>query len=340
MCVRHALLLGYLRLCASYYWIKSTRTTNRTATPYALCVTEKGGCSELLEYSRWLSLSPLEFCSYETYHSSATREGCNGQQGSTWLYEPSHLVGFDVWPVRGGTTSVLPECLTSGAECDVPTIVVVRGPWERLVSAFVSKYHNEPPDGCARDDDCFRSVFMSTFPQGSEHPFVRYMRALVSTPSMLLNEHFRPQKDMCLHTPRKWSTVADLGDRASLEKLSKAMGADGSGTMGAVMNGAYRQDEDRKRPPDWCWEGCREHIPLIELVRARFAPDIAAISELGMKNFSASFDDVVRECRVANTLCHDRTSFAIVSAASSVARRLVAAQTTLQPDGAHGEVDR
>ena len=78
---------------------------------------------------------------------------------------------------------------------------------------------------------------------------------------------------------------------------------------------------------------------------ARIAPDIASISgfsALGMKNFNASFDDVVRECRVANTLCHDGTSFATVS---SVARRPVAAQTNertmLQPrDGAHGEVDR
>ena len=298
-------LLACLPFGAAHYWIKSTRG----ATPYALCVTEKGGCSELLEYTRWLSLSPAEFCRYQTIHSA--RIECNGTQGSAWLYEPSHSAGFDVWPIRGGTNSMLPECFRSGAKCAVPTHIVVRGPWERLVSAFVSKYVNAPPDGCSQDDDCFRRVFMPTFSKANsrgdaaEHPFVRYLRALVNTPDEGLNEHFRSQSGMCLRTARSWSTVADLGDSDSLEKLSNAMGAEGSETMGAVMNGAYR----RNRSPDWCWQGCRKHIPLIEAARARFAPDIAAISALGLKNYSTSFTDVVRECQATNTLCHDVTSF-------------------------------
>ena len=33
------------------------------------------------------------------------------------------------------------------------------------------------------------------------------------------------------------------------------------------------------------------------------------ISALGLKNYSTSFTDVVRECQATNTLCHDVTTF-------------------------------
>lgn len=93
---------------ASYHWVHSNRNITvdaqrqqlvshaaslfglaKTAAPYSLCLTPKVGCSELLEYARWLSLDQHEFCK-----ARPTRE-CphpSGSRGASPLY-PTRRAG-------------------------------------------------------------------------------------------------------------------------------------------------------------------------------------------------------------------------------------------------------
>ena len=51
------------------------------------------------------------------------------------------------------------------------------------------------------------------------------------------------------------------------------------------------------------------HLPGLGPGGIELQPLHPAISALGLKNYSTSFTDVVRECQATNTLCHDVTSF-------------------------------
>lgn len=324
------------------YWVHSSRnfTTEahrrvevshalfglaKTAAPYSLCLTPKVGCSELLEYARWLSLDQDEFCKYTSWHI-ADRDGCPGQ-GSRVPYSSTHLQDFDVWQIKkhdagsGLDDEALPACLrntTEGAHgCPgTPTLVVVRGPWERLVSGYVDKFMGS----CSSNEVHFTQRYMPHFSgNASRHPFERFLQGLLDTKDRGLDPHFQPQTYNCLREPRAWTLAADLSEPSSLDLLSRLMGAQPDQAFSKVMPGAY--DAVGGVASQWCWEGCGQtHATwLIRAVQERFADDITAIKRLGGKDYAASFDTAVAICAAQGRLCfhapHD--------SAAALARKVV-----------------
>lgn len=284
---------------SGFYWAVSQREAGDGG--YALCTTEKAGCTELLTYSRWLSLSRDAFCKYKAFHIH--EDACPGG-GNVSPYKATHDKGLDVFQLRDPAAPFqkdMPACLKSNADCpaSLPTMVVVRGPWERLVSGFVDKFHE-----VGQNSTLFKQQFMNAFSlDSSVEPFTRFLQGLVDTPSDdQLNDHWRPQAAGCLHFGRRWTLAVDLSDAPSLDKLALAMGATSAAhNFTAVMAGKYHKSRTK---PDWCWENCASAGPLIRKVQKRYNPDIEAIRAAGLKDYGASFDASVHTCKREGKLCH------------------------------------
>lgn len=285
-----------------FYWAVSQREAG-TPGGYALCTTEKAGCTELLTYSRWLSLSTDEFCKYKAFHIH--EDACPGG-GNMSPYTATHDQGLDVFQLKdpaGPFQRGMPACLKSNAECPatLPTMVVVRGPWERLVSGFVDKFHE-----VGQNSTRFKQQFMDAFSlDSSVAPFTRFLTGIVDTPSDdQLNDHWRPQAAGCLRFGRTWDLAVDLGDEPSLDTLALAMGATSTAhnNFSGVMAGQY---EPSRKKSDWCWEDCASAgSHLIKKVQARYAADVEAIRAAGLKDYDASFDAAVHTCKREGRLCH------------------------------------
>tara|TARA_B110001452_G_scaffold67890_1_gene54658 strand:+ start:3252 stop:4529 length:1278 start_codon:yes stop_codon:yes gene_type:complete len=348
-----ATLLLSLSPRASYHWVHSYRNITedahrqqlvvhavglfglrKTAAPFSLCVSPKVGCSELLEYARWLSLDQEEFCKYTSWHI-VDRDGCTGP-GERPPYSPTHLKAFDVWQIKKKDgipdDEALPACLrntTAAAQAtcpNTPTLVVVRGPWERLVSGYVDKFMG----ASSSNEESFTQRYMPKFSaNASLHPFERFLQGLVDTKDRGLDPHFQPQTYHCLREPRKWTLAADLSVPSSLDAMSKVMGAQPSQTFSKVMPGAYGAESDSGVASQWCWEGCGEPhaTSLIRRVQERFADDITAIKRLGGKDYTATFDAAVAACASHGRLCYHAPH----DSATALARRaanLAAAEAT------------
>ena len=283
-----------------FYWAVSQREAGEGG--YALCTTEKAGCTELLTYSRWLSLSTASFCQYKAFHVHV--DACPGG-GDVSPYKTTHDQGLDIFQLRDPAAPFqpnMPACLKSNAECpaSLPTMVVVRGPWERLVSGFVDKFQE-----VGQNSTLFQQQFMNKFSlDSSVEPFTRFLQGIVDTPSDdQLNDHWRPQAAGCLRFGRTWGVAVDLSDSPSLDTLALAMGAASAAhNFTSVMAGKYHRS---RKKPDWCWEDCESAVPhLIRKVQKRYAADIEAIRAAGLKDYGASFDAAVHTCKHQGKLCH------------------------------------
>lgn len=239
---------------------------------------------------------------------------------------------FDVWQIKKKDDGVpddeaLPSCLrnttvAAGGTCpNTPTLVVVRGPWERLVSGYVDKFMG----ASGSNEGHFMQRYMPRFSGNtSRHPFERFLQGLVNTHDRGLDPHFQPQTYHCLREPRAWALVADLSEPSSLDLLSRVMGAQPSQTFSKVMPGAYGAESGKGAASQWCWEGCGQmHATwLIRAVQERFADDITAIKRLGGKDYASSFDAAIATCAAQGRLCfhgpHDSAT-AIARKAASLA---------------------
>ena len=156
------------------------------------------GCTEFLEYSRFLSLPREEFCDFWTEHLDRRALcGVNHRPRDGWGYVYDDdlrgdagkldIVGFHVLsqhdlsdrhkmpacydadvpqpsPAPGALAARAPPSRCSTA----PRMAVVRGPWERLVSGFVGKMYNTYGGSCGDgqgggNETCFRDNFMARY---------------------------------------------------------------------------------------------------------------------------------------------------------------------------------
>ena len=307
-------------------WVLSQRHS------YALCVTPKIGCSELLEFVRWLELPSEEYCGLHMSSKlrlEAVEEKCaaslvgtakanaaldchiqpwrrardrpngtfTGCRDAYGTFRGNGLCIEDSWGQSGRRRTSCPEHLSFAS---MRRFVVVRDPWERLMSGFADKYYNQRKN---------LGQYLPAFDRqkASLPPLERLMLALLATPDAQSEIHFRTQSNLCLAESQPWDYVAILGrdasSAASIDGMAQLMSA-GAKNLSQVALGPYTE----KRRIALCFNCSSGVVSLIKRLRdERFAKDIEALGRLhplGAGHFSFAFDQAIQTCASRGRICH------------------------------------
>ncbi len=99
---------------------------------------------------------------------------------------------------------------------------VVRHPWDRIVSAFRSKYEGQ----CNRNRTCFRNEFaLPTLADGSDPvQFHEFMESLARLRPSKMDPHFRPAHVLCELNRVAYDYIADLTNATETAFISERLG--------------------------------------------------------------------------------------------------------------------
>jgi hypothetical protein len=196
---------------------------------FIACLLPKAGCSLWLRYLRSATLPP------------AVATELNAK---LYRHTPSAAHGFR-WREQLEPTEW--EALANDdGHAAYTRFAVVRHPWDRLVSAYRSKYEG----ACNGSRSCLRSRFkvpLARPPLGrgraagpGDVSFHDFVLALAKQPPSEMNAHFRPMHLGCELHRYPYSLIMDVGDEAAARKLARDLGLNESaGEFGARI-GALR----------------------------------------------------------------------------------------------------
>eukprot|EP00051_Salpingoeca_urceolata_P017523 m.239535 g.239535 ORF g.239535 m.239535 type:complete len:319 (+) comp18978_c4_seq4:239-1195(+) len=246
---------------------------------YFGCFMPKVGCTIWLSYMRAMQL-PTDFL--------------NSHFDGDKKYFPASHKEFGVFmrPFRqqGETDAELAERARVFRNASLFKWVVVRHPWQRLVSAYRSKYEGE----CNFSRECLKKRFEVNVSPGT-HPlsFHDFVRALTRTPPPRLEPHFRPAVFLCDLDRVQYDYVAELGNPEDTDYVSRRMGF-------PVTLREYVGDH-KTRYSDKVYYGGRTHhvhnctTQTVDMAAALYGVDAALLGY--------TFDDAYESC-----LKHGHTS--------------------------------
>lgn len=165
------------------------------------------------------------------------------------------------------------------------TFAVVRHPWQRIVSAYRSKYEGR----CNFDRACMAQVFgLSVLPQGvspkTPLSFHEFVEAVAQVPLHLMDPHFRPQQLLCSLHVIPYSFVGELASVADTNFISQHLG----------INTTFH--DAAAHPPAHKYYGGRTHKvhkcsrQTVDLVARLYAIDAALLGY----NFTQAYDSCTR----------------------------------------------
>eukprot|EP00040_Diaphanoeca_grandis_P039996 m.260885 g.260885 ORF g.260885 m.260885 type:complete len:325 (+) comp40823_c0_seq1:95-1069(+) len=286
---------------------------------FAVCITPKIGCSMMLEFTRWSHLDDDVICehysnSHIVKHLRDARCNkhtlCSERPSDTKVKCRSRYALVDHGPKLHEINSYdvnrqtsLSTVLQERNETVTHVMVMARDPWVRLLSGFNNKCVGfcALADYACQESNCRNFIY--NYPVArvstSAPPFVRFLRALLDSNPLLLNDHFRRQSDRCLSKKMfgaKYDlvTAIDLDDPLDLALASKYITGDPS-TLNATMN------PQGHHSVSFCWEGCGEYLDLLNGMKHFFNEDITRLTQLGHP--FAGFRHAINECTLYNRTC-------------------------------------
>ena len=176
--------------------------------------------------------------------------------------------------------------------------VLLRDPWRRFMSGFVSKYTGV----CGGNPQCFAKRYFPHFRAASVgrdvgRGFAEYARVVVATPDAAVEQHWKGFAAGCLKWDYAPHLVADIDNATDVDRLSRELLGPGAPAYSEVMRGAYNYT-------GYCWLGCRQHTSaIIRAVESRYAADVRAITAYGRRHM-LGFDDAVASCEKYDRVCH------------------------------------
>lgn len=210
----------------------------QTEKKVSICTTPKVGCSEQLDYLRWMEVGPPKACVYTPNHIPNWELNCTVKIERKVRYVPD-----DMPPLRFLQSSP-PVCPAKNT-----LVVMYRDPWNRLLSGFGSKFHSH----CKQDVKCFQKGFMPNFnPEGTNHLHAYLLGiADIHEQEKTMNAHFSPQhKTPCLSESLMESVSSnhcelrsgDI-DNGGLDVVSSALGHVGNDSFTSYMGSSYHMPE-------------------------------------------------------------------------------------------------
>ena len=297
---------------------------------YALCLMPKVASSELLQLVRWQDLTSKEFCGHHNSHflnmnavedkctvaavgatananaqfchvSPSSRPSSQGKSRCASQYDELVVPRFRIADV---TDTTCPGRLSPLA-CK-HRLVVVRAPWERLISGLANKLGfltKVAADETGSGQNWLPMLGM--FNNASRPLLDRLLLALLAAPDgPKTNAHFRSQSELCLATREAWTYVALLEERVSssagnsLDGLAQHLSNSSYMPSAILYNGSYSSAQV-------CFACGGSTRPLIEQLRdRRFDRDLAVLRDLGIGDFSSSFNRAIELCETEGQACH------------------------------------
>jgi len=300
---------------------------------YAVCLTPKIGMTEALEFIRWSEVPAHELCpswllpellpevraqKCAGYTPCGTNEDHANCEIDYQASQNSNISFFDHANPWADPCNMRPE---SDRCTKFTRLAVGRDPLSRLLSAFRNKLSEND-----HNESAFKQLYLPLFSlDQSEDKVLRLVKAVLATADADIDVHFQTQTRQCFSTwrgvptNRSFDFVANLNseDDADMDELSDRLYAPMRWRKvvhkSDVVNGA----ESAASEP-MCWEGCGQHVDLIEKLRARYSADIVNLQQHGLPNYNLSFDAMRADCEADDRVCnslHDSTPW--ISAAAT-----------------------
>lgn len=170
----------------------------------ALCVTPKIASTSVLSYVRWTELPWQKACLYNNWMVQDSWRTCNalGVQFVYDTYDISHPE--DLKPLRIAASQRPPfqnEEMRNFVPAGVSTLITVRDPWKRILSAFRDKLmHPHEAMDCQWDAQCINTHYVDGYAQTSSgmSRLSRVFSAIYNFDQS--NPHFAPQHKQCLNS--------------------------------------------------------------------------------------------------------------------------------------------
>ena len=168
---------------------------------YYACFVAKAGTSSWLEVVYRQHLGD----EYDTFFlNHKLHERASVPQRGLYLRRPRKMPQYDVWKrLDDAATDVINNS-------SYFKFAVVRHPWNRLVSAFIDKYHED----CKSHRRCLHSQFALNVNTTSTEPFTltELLEVLIRMQPPSINEHFASAVDLCEMNHMEYDFIGDLGD--------------------------------------------------------------------------------------------------------------------------------
>jgi hypothetical protein len=207
-----------------------------------VCITPKIGCSESLDYIRWMEVGPPRACVYSPLHIPNWRVNCTGSY-SFDRYSSDSLFPLLFTDIPGGLSNIRSHS---------KVVILYRDPWKRLLSGYQDKFLSDNRLRCK--PHCLQLYFHSDLDYNGENTLQNFFIAMVteheSGQSAKFNKHFLLQSEQCLSekmlkfvfNPAKNFTVrgGDI-DKGGHDEISSALGHYGNDSLTSMLGHSYSE---------------------------------------------------------------------------------------------------
>eukprot|EP00045_Choanoeca_perplexa_P004465 m.38356 g.38356 ORF g.38356 m.38356 type:complete len:295 (+) comp12588_c0_seq27:148-1032(+) len=248
-----------------YPWVASRGGHHLWSTrdpKFYICLSPKVACSE------WLKFIHQEMLPSELQpHGSA-------------LYRPHKFPDYNLERRDPQSQSDYHKVQAIAEDPSVYKFAVVRHPWDRINSAYRSKYEGQ----CRFNNECFRRVFVPSLEvKDGIYTFHEVVKALTRIPPIHLDGHFRPQTLTCDLTTFPFDEFVDLKNITQMDLAAKRSGFKTPFSQASHEYGVFGENG---RPTHKCHYCNWETVRLAEVI---YGVDAAVLGY--------NFDDAYASCK-------------------------------------------
>eukprot|EP00045_Choanoeca_perplexa_P004463 m.38329 g.38329 ORF g.38329 m.38329 type:complete len:194 (+) comp12588_c0_seq19:96-677(+) len=137
------------------------------------------------------------------------------------IYRPHQFPQYDLHRFDRNSSVSFAQVQIVAQDPNFYKFAVVRHPWDRINSAYRSKYEGQ----CRFDNECFRRVFVPSLEvKDGIYTFHEVVKALSRIPPIHLDGHFRPQTLTCDLTTFPYDEFVDLKNITQMDLAAKRSG--------------------------------------------------------------------------------------------------------------------